>query len=60
MTPERRAQILAHIPTILCLDEMHGFRVGLSERGELADAEVMAAIRDRQDELHKAGARLKR
>jgi hypothetical protein len=58
MTPARRAQVLRMMRTIRCPEELEGFRVGLREAGELADSEVMAALRDHQDLLK--GGRLSR
>jgi hypothetical protein len=60
MTPERRAQILRHIPTLACLDELSAFRSGLSERQELGDADVLQAIRDRQDVLNRTEMKVRR
>ena len=51
MTPERRLQILRHVPTIACLEELDGFRSGLCAQGEMQDAEVYEAVRIRGDDL---------
>ena len=43
------------VMSITTLAELDAYRVGLSEKGKL-DSDAMAAIRDRQDVLHKRGA----
>ena len=50
MTPDRLAHLTRMVATITSLEELDGFRRGLSESGELT-TDVMAAIRDRQDRL---------
>ena len=50
MTQARLDHLRRQIATCKCLGELDGMRVQLSHQGELT-TDIMAAIRDRQDEI---------
>lgn len=59
MTPHRRAQILRHVPTIGCAEELAEFEAGLAQ-GERTDTEVFRALRGRESEIYGQAERAKR
>lgn len=50
MTPDRLEHLSRVIASAKCLGELDGMRVQLSRQGELT-TDIMAAIRDKQDEI---------
>lgn len=53
MTPERAAEVLAHIPTLATVAECHGFREQLRDQGETLTTEVYRDLLARIETLRK-------